>query len=36
VEVWSAVPPQDDYGARRTTLRIESSARKAELIDLFH
>jgi hypothetical protein len=36
VPVWSAVPPQDDYGARRSTLRIESSARKAELIDPLH
>ncbi|MEI7937421.1 MAG: discoidin domain-containing protein [Verrucomicrobiota bacterium] len=36
VAVWSAVPPQDDYGAKRITLRIESPARKAELIDPLH
>ena len=36
VAVWSAVPPQDDYGARRITLQIESPARKAELIDPLH
>ena len=33
VAVWSAVAPQDDYAARHITLRIESPARKAELID---
>jgi len=36
VAVWSAVAPQDDYGAKRVTLRIESSARIAELIDPLH
>ena len=36
VAVWSAVPPQDDYEARRITLQIESPARKAELIDPLH
>ena len=36
VAVWSAVPPQDDYEAKRVTLRIESPASKAELIDPLH
>jgi hypothetical protein len=36
VAVWSAVPPQDDYEAKRATLRIECPASKAELIDPLH
>ncbi len=36
VAVWSAVPPQDDYGAKHVTLWIESPARNAELIDPLH
>jgi hypothetical protein len=36
VAVWFAVPPQDDYEPKPVTLRIESAASKAELVDPLH